>query len=96
MAQSLNRPAADPDRSSSRRDHFRSRFHGHCHDPDALRAKFEAAGVTDDSEEVITYCNSGVSSSLGLLAYRAAGFEGGAVYDGSWKDWAHDESLPVE
>jgi thiosulfate/3-mercaptopyruvate sulfurtransferase len=65
-------------------------------DPDALRAKFEAAGITDDSEEVITYCNSGVSSSLGLLAYRAAGFEGGAVYDGSWKDWAHDESLPVE
>ena len=65
-------------------------------DPDALRARFEAAGVTDDSEEVITYCNSGVSSSLGLLAYRAAGFEGGAVYDGSWKDWAHDESLPVE
>lgn len=64
--------------------------------PDELRAKFEAAGVTDDSEEVITYCNSGVSSSLGLLAYRAAGFEGGAVYDGSWKDWAHDESLPVE
>jgi thiosulfate/3-mercaptopyruvate sulfurtransferase len=65
-------------------------------DSDALRAKFEAAGVMDDSEEVITYCNSGVSSSLGLLAYRAAGFEGGAVYDGSWKDWAHDESLPVE
>ena len=26
----------------------------------------------------------------------AAGFEGGAVYDGSWKDWAKDESLPIE
>lgn len=65
-------------------------------DPDALRAKFEAAGVTDDSEELITYCNGGVSASLGLLAYRAAGFEGGAVYDGSWKDWAKDESLPIE
>lgn len=64
--------------------------------PDALRAKFNAAGVTRDGEDVVLYCNGGVSASLGLLAYRAAGFTGGAVYDGSWKEWGNDETLPIE
>jgi thiosulfate/3-mercaptopyruvate sulfurtransferase len=64
--------------------------------PDTLRATFAAAGVTSDNQDVVTYCNSGVSSAYGLLAYRAAGFTGGAVYDGSWKDWANDEAMPIE
>lgn len=64
--------------------------------PDELRAKFAAAGVEQDGEDVVTYCNGGVSASLGLLAYRAAGFSGGAVYDGSWKEWGNDDSLPIE
>lgn len=64
--------------------------------PELIRAKFAAAGVTGEDEDVVTYCNSGVSSALGLLAYRAAGFRGGAVYDGSWKDWGNDDSLPIE
>jgi len=42
------------------------------------------------------YCNGGVSASLGLLAYRAAGFTSGAVYDGSWKDWGSDDTTPIE
>lgn len=64
-------------------------------DPDTLRARFEAAGIAE-GDEVVLYCNSGVSSSYGLLAYRAAGFTGGALYDGSWKDWAADDAMPVE
>lgn len=64
--------------------------------PDTIRAKFEAAGVQHGGEDIVIYCNSGVSSSLGLLAYRAAGFSGGAVYDGSWKEWGNDDSLPIE
>lgn len=62
---------------------------------DAIQTKFTEAGASPDAE-VVMYCNGGVSASLGLLAYRAAGFTGGAVYDGSWKDWGNDDSTPIE
>jgi thiosulfate/3-mercaptopyruvate sulfurtransferase len=63
--------------------------------PDLLRARFEAVGASDGAP-VILYCNGGVSASLGLLALRASGLTGGAVYDGSWKDWGNDDAMPIE
>jgi 3-mercaptopyruvate sulfurtransferase SseA len=41
------------------------------------------------------YCNAGVSASYGLLALQAAGYRGGVVYDGSWKDWGNDDTKPI-
>jgi len=72
--------------------------------PDQLREQFAAAGVTDESDNVVFYCNGGVSASFGLLALHAAGLANeksdesanGSVYDGSWKDWGNDDSKPVE
>ncbi|MBK9750367.1 MAG: sulfurtransferase [Chloroflexi bacterium] len=64
--------------------------------PDKLRELFAAAGVTSESSDVVFYCNGGVSASFGLLALRAAGLAHGSVYDGSWKDWANDDTKPVE
>lgn len=64
--------------------------------PDALREKFAAAGVTHSSQDVVFYCNGGVSASFGLLALRAAGFTGGSMYDGSWKDWGNHPDTPIE
>lgn len=63
---------------------------------DTLREKFAALGYRDEAEPVVFYCNAGVSASFGLLAFRSAGYNGGAVYDGSWKDWGNDESKPIE
>jgi len=51
---------------------------------------------TESTPEVICYCNGGVSASYGLLALRVAGFNNGAVYDGSWKEWGNDESRLLE
>jgi thiosulfate/3-mercaptopyruvate sulfurtransferase len=65
--------------------------------PAELRAKFAQAGIDEATEEVVFYCNGGISASFGLLALRAAGFNiPGAVYDGSWKDWGNDASRPIE
>ncbi|MBI1277324.1 MAG: sulfurtransferase [Anaerolineaceae bacterium] len=64
--------------------------------PDQLRAKLGAIGINQDTPEVIVYCNGGVSASYGLLALQVAGFNNGAVYDGSWKDWGNDNSKPLE
>jgi thiosulfate/3-mercaptopyruvate sulfurtransferase len=64
--------------------------------PEALRVRFAELGLTNPEDEVITYCNGGVSASFGLLALRAAGFANSAMYDGSWKEWGNDDSKPVE
>lgn len=63
--------------------------------PEALRRRFASAGISGDSSDVVFYCNGGVSASFGLLALRAAGYEGGSMYDGSWKDWGNDETKPI-
>jgi thiosulfate/3-mercaptopyruvate sulfurtransferase len=65
-------------------------------DPQALREKFATVGVSENSQNVVFYCNGGVSASYGYLALRAAGLINGSVYDGSWKDWGNDESKPIE
>ncbi|MEO8394188.1 MAG: sulfurtransferase [Chloroflexota bacterium] len=63
--------------------------------PEALKRRFSSAGISENSSDVVFYCNGGVSASFGLLALRAAGMQGGSVYDGSWKDWGNDESKPI-
>ncbi|HRF96468.1 MAG TPA: rhodanese-like domain-containing protein, partial [Aggregatilineales bacterium] len=61
-----------------------------------LRLKFADMGITADGDGVGIYCNGGVSASYGLLAMRMAGFTGGAVFDGSWKEWGNDVEKPIE
>jgi thiosulfate/3-mercaptopyruvate sulfurtransferase len=63
--------------------------------PDQLRVKFAENGIDLSTPEVIVYCNGGVSASYGLLALKVAGYEQGAVYDGSWKDWGNNDDLPI-
>jgi thiosulfate/3-mercaptopyruvate sulfurtransferase len=78
----------------SRHDLFRA--DGTMLPSDQLRVKFAENGITASTPEVIVYCNGGVSASFGLLALKVAGFEQGAVYDGSWKDWGNSDDLPIE
>ncbi|MBC8098125.1 MAG: sulfurtransferase, partial [Armatimonadetes bacterium] len=59
-----------------------------------LQDSLAAHGV-DLEGDVVLYCNGGVSASYGLLALRAAGYDGGAVYDGSWKEWGNDPARPI-
>ncbi len=64
-------------------------------DPQEIRKMFDAAGVTPD-QRVITYCNAGVSASLGLFALKLLGYSKAANFAGSWYEWEAEPANPVE
>ena len=45
--------------------------------------------------EVISYCGSGVSACLNLVAMEHAGLGQGRLYPGSWSQWSNDPARPV-
>ena len=55
--------------------------------PEQLRARFAEAGV-DGSKPVVTSCGTGVTAAILTLGLARAGLPQGAVYDGSWTEWA--------
>lgn len=62
-------------------------------DADALRELFAAAGV-DGRRPVVTSCGTGVTATVLTLGLLRAGFDPGAVYDGSWTEWASRPDTP--
>jgi len=60
---------------------------------DALRAMYEAAGVTPD-KRVMTYCSTGVRGSVAYVSLRLAGYRDVALYVGSWNEWGADPTTP--
>ncbi len=55
--------------------------------PEQLRQAFAAAGV-DGSKPVVTTCGTGVTATILTLGLVRVGLPQGAVYDGSWTEWA--------
>ena len=45
---------------------------------------------------LITYCNAGVSASVGLFALKLAGFDNVRNYPGFWYEWESDSGNPIE
>lgn len=60
-----------------------------------LRQIFANVGVQEQNK-VITYCNAGVSASVGLFALRMLQLPHAKNFDGSWYAWEHDPNNPVE
>ncbi len=59
----------------------------------ALLARLAEAGV-DGGLPVVTSCGSGLTASVLSLALSVAGFAPGAMFDGSWTEWASHPGLP--
>jgi len=63
--------------------------------PETLRARFAAAGI-DGTTPVVTSCGTGVSAAILTLGLTIAGLDPGALYDGSWTEWASRPDTPKE
>ena len=63
--------------------------------PEVIRRLFGAVGATGD-KRVITYCNAGVSASVGLFALHLAGHPSASNYAGSWYEWERDSANPIQ
>ena len=51
-----------------------------------LQVLYGEAGVRDPSKTV-SYCGSGVTACMGILAMEMAGLRGVRLYPGSWSEW---------
>ena len=63
-------------------------------DPEALKARFQAAGV-DLGKPIVTTCASGITSCMVALALYLLGRSDVPVYDGSWAEWERLEDAPA-
>lgn len=61
--------------------------------PEALRARFAAAGI-DAASPVAVSCGSGVTASHAFVALRLAGLTP-QLYPGSWSQWSNHPDRPV-
>jgi len=61
---------------------------------DALRAMFDARGVTAD-KEVLAFCNTGYRSAHAYLVLRLLGYPRVRNYVGSWQEWGNRDGCPV-
>lgn len=61
-------------------------------DAAGIRAAFAEAGA-DPEAPIATTCGSGVTAAVLLFALDLIGQQG-ALYDGSWSEWAVDPALP--
>lgn len=56
-------------------------------DPTELQTVFASAGA-DGTRPIVTSCGSGLTATVLTLGLVRAGLPPGAVYDGSWTEWA--------
>ena len=61
---------------------------------DELRRRFTDLGA--DDEQAITYCGSGVSACLNIIAAEHAGLRPPRLYVASWSGWSADPDRPAE
>lgn len=61
-----------------------------------LARRFAPLAEERAGRRIVCYCGSGLTAAHNALALTLAGFDGVAVYSGSWSEWCADPARPVE
>ena len=61
-----------------------------------LARRFAPLAEGRGGRRIVCYCGSGLTAAHNALALTLAGFDGVAVYSGSWSEWCADPHRPVE
>ena len=69
---------------------------GHLLSPEQLREHFTALGAADEGADPITYCGSGVSACMNIVAMEHAGLTPPRLYVASWSGWSAQPDRPAE
>jgi thiosulfate/3-mercaptopyruvate sulfurtransferase len=64
--------------------------------PRELRARFAPLLATAGSNEIVSYCGSGVTACHNLLAMEIAGLPTAKLFPASWSAWSRTPGLPIE
>lgn len=70
--------------------------HGAFHPAAELARRFAPLAEGRGERRIVCYCGSGLTAAHNALALTLAGFDGVAVYSGSWSEWCADPARPVE
>jgi thiosulfate/3-mercaptopyruvate sulfurtransferase len=62
--------------------------------PEQIREMI-GSGAQQGKNPIMAYCNSGRDATVGYVAYRIAGYDNIAVYDGSMAEWGNNDSCPM-
>lgn len=62
--------------------------------PEAMAARFSAAGI-DLGQPIVVTCASGTISCVVMLALYLLGHTDAALYDGSWAEWGRADDTPA-
>lgn len=60
-----------------------------------LARRFAPLAEERAGRRIVCYCGSGLTAAHNALALTLAGFDGVAVYSGSWSEWCADPARPV-
>ncbi|MQG19879.1 MAG: sulfurtransferase [SAR202 cluster bacterium] len=65
-----------------------------------LKSSDEILSITnsiglDPEKPIITYCQGGIRAAHVFWTLKLAGFSNVKNYDGSWREWGHDETCPI-